>query len=125
MYEILIILLGASLVISMAMWCSHVSMNINEHLPYDFVTFKTFLKEFEKYKDDPELDKSKLFKGSIFLEKDKVYIMYLHANIVKFNNKCMIFYPFSYIRYCLWKKKFTHKPKPKYRVKGLWKENLF
>lgn len=121
MYEILIILLGAFLGVTILMWCIHVDMNINEHLPYDFVTFETFMKEFDKYKDDPKLDKSELFKGSIFLEKDKESIVYLHANIVKFNNKCMIFYPFDYIRYCLWKRNFTHKLKSKYRVKGLWK----
>lgn len=122
MYEILAILLGTFLVVTIVMWSTHVSMNINEHLPYDFVTFKTFMKEFNKYKDDPKLNKSELFKGSIFLEKDKESIVYLHANIVKFNNKCMIFYPFDYIKYYLWKRKFTHKSKPKYRVKGLWKE---
>ena len=104
-------------------WLIHVSMNKDEKLPYDFVTFKTFLNEFEKYKDDPNLQKYECNEKSIFLMKDKKYLVYLHANIVKFNDKCMIFYPIDYIKYCLWMKKFNKKPKENYRVnrvKGLW-----
>lgn len=120
MYEILIILLGAFLGVTIVMWSIHVSMNIEQRLPYDFVTFKTFIREFNKYKTDPELDKSELFKGSIFLEKDKESIVYLHANIVKFNNKCMIFYPLDYFKYRKWKKNFRKESYKNNRVKGLW-----
>lgn len=101
-------------------WAIHVSMNKDEKLPYDFVTFKTFLKEFEKYKDDTDLQKYEHDGKSIFLMRDREYIVYLHANIVKFNGKCMIFYPIDYIKYCLWMKKFNKKPKVNYRVKGIW-----
>ena len=104
------------LFIYLSYWSIHVNMNKEEKLPYDFVTFKTFLNEFKKYKDDPDLEKYKYNEKSIFLMKDEKYLVYLHANIVKFNDKCMIFYPIDYIKYCLWMKKFNKKPKENYRV---------
>ena len=44
-------------------------------------------------------------------------IVHLHANIVEFDSKCMIFKPLSYFKYCRWIKK---QCKNKNRVKGLW-----
>lgn len=117
---LLFIPLGVFLVIWMVEWGVHVSMNKDEKLPYDFVTFKTFMKEFEKYKNDPRLQKYKYGGKSIFLEGVEGNIVYLHASIVKFNGQCMIFYPIDYIKYCLWMKKFNKKPKVNYRVKGIW-----
>lgn len=125
MFEtLLIVLLALALILFFYLgcyWSTHVDMNLDEHLPYDFVTFKTFMKEFEKYKDDPNLQKYEWNGKSIFLRGVGEYIVYLHANIVKFNGKCMIFYPLDYIKYCLWMKKFNKKPKKRYRVKGLWR----
>lgn len=118
----ILILLALIWFVYLGFWSIHVNMNKDEKLPYDFVTFKTFMKEFEKYKDDPRLQKYEWNgnKKSIFLEGVKGNVVYLHANIVKFNEKCMIFYPLDYIKYCLWMKKFHKKHKKRYRVKGLW-----
>lgn len=101
-------------------WTIHVDMNKGEKLPYDFVTFNTFIREFEKYKNDPDLQKYQYDGKSIFLQKNGKFIVYLHADIVKFNDKCMIFYPLDYAIYCLWKKNFNKPPKDNYRVKGMW-----
>lgn len=96
-------------------------MNTKKHLPYDFVNFDTFIKEFKKYENDEELEIG-WGGSSIFLRKfvDNKYqeIVYLHASIVKFNGRCMIFYPIDWFRYCAWMKKHN-KPKSN-RVKGLW-----
>lgn len=94
-------------------------MNKNEKIPYDFVHFNTFMNVFEKYKYVPTLKYDKNFK-SIFLKQDDKIIIYLHASIVKFNDKCMIFYPISWIRYCLWMK---NNFKEKNRIIGLWKNS--
>ena len=98
-------------------YATHVDMNKQEHCPYDFVRFSTFIKEFNKYKEDPQLE---IWQNrSIFLRKDHQDVVYLHASIVKFNNKCMIFYPIGWALYCNWKNQFI-KQKSTYRCKGLW-----
>ena len=98
-------------------YATHVDMNKREHCPYDFVRFSTFIKEFNKYKEDPQLE---IWQNrSIFLRKDYQDVVYLHASIVKFNNKCMIFYPIGWALYCNWKNQFI-KQKSTYRCKGLW-----
>lgn len=96
---------------------THITMSKNEHYPYDFVKFNTFIKEFDKYKDDSRL-KICCNGRSIFLRVGICEIVYLHASIVRFNEKCMIFYPTDWFKYCIWKRNFT-KLKPN-RVKGLW-----
>ena len=98
-------------------WSVHIDMNKEQGLPYDYVTFGTFMREFEKYKDDFRLRIDSSY-NSIFLDKSFMnYILYLHADIAKINNKCMIFYPVSYLRYKIWIRKFTAHHE---RVKGLW-----
>jgi hypothetical protein len=111
---LLFLLVFALLIISVclfASWKTHIDMNKGQNLPYDYVHFKTFIKEFEKYKDDPKL-RSNGWKDSIFLQ-DSIGndILYLHASIVQINNKCMIFYPLSWWRYQRWINNFwgTHK----------------
>lgn len=108
-----LLILGISY--NIADYMSHVTMNKNENLPYDYVNFNTFINEFAKYKDDPRI---KYGDKSIFL-KDENYnrIIHLHANIVEFNGKCMIFNPFSWFKYRSWVKK---QCKNKNRIKGLW-----
>ena len=36
-------------------WGVHISMVKGEYKPYDWCTFKTFKKEFDKYKNNPQL----------------------------------------------------------------------
>lgn len=101
-------------------WFTHITMNQHHGKPYDWCTFKTFMREFNKYKNDPRLEFSKCFKDSIFLYDNYRRIVYLHASIIEFDGKCMILYPLSYIRYCIWKDNFT-KHNHNNRQKGLWK----
>ena len=100
----------------------HISMTLDEHIEYDYVHFKTFLEEYKKYENDPDLEHSKDGR-SIFLMKCDGYninkILYLHAGIVMINDKCMIFYPFSWLKYCIWMRQFKPTTTKK-RVKGLW-----
>lgn len=111
-----IIVLSAFLILWIISWCVHRSMNIDDNKPYDYVRFKTFVREFDKYRDDPELV---LYhnNNSIFLDKNRQEILYLHADIVRINGKCMIFYPLDYIKYKIWMRKVNGSR----RVKGLWK----
>ena len=108
-----LLILGISY--NIADYMSHVKMNKNENLTYDYVDFNTFLNEFTKYKDNPRI---KYEDESIFLKDDNYdCIVYLHANIVEFDEKCMIFKPFSWFKYRSW---FKKQCKNKNRVKGLW-----
>ena len=103
------------IVYNIADYGSHIQMNKDEGLPYDYVNFNTFLKEFNKYKENPKIEYGDKF---IFL-KDEIFnrIVHLHADIVEFDGKCMIFKPLSYFKYRSWIKK---QCKNKNRVKGLW-----
>ena len=89
-------------------WSVHISMIKDEDKPYDWCTFRTFKKEFDKYKNNPQLHIEKFSDYSIFVKGMNLnYIVYLHANIIKFNDKCMILYPFSWLRYRIWKRNFA------------------
>lgn len=90
-------------------YMTHIEMNTSQNKPYDYVTFERFMKEFNKYKDDPRLEYDKSFK-SIFLkywDGEHTYHndVYLHASIVMFVDKCMIFYPVDWFKYCIWMKR--------------------
>ena len=51
-----------------------------------------------------------MFKHSIFIKKiNGTYEAYLHADIVRFNEGCMILYPFDYILYEIWKHQYTKR----------------
>ena len=102
-------------------------MNRDQNLQYDYVNFKTFINVFneymDRYKDNSNVNiKYGYYESPAVFMRMKYncnYFIYLHASIVKFENKCMIFYPWSWIKYCIWIRKFT---KGKH-VKGLWKDN--
>lgn len=115
----ILVMLCVLFIIFMVDWSVHISMNKGTNNPYDWCTFKTFVKEFDKYKNHPELKVA--YGDSIFLRKNIIDdIVYLHASIICFEGKCMILYPFSYLRYCIWKYNFIQN-KNKKRVKDLWK----
>lgn len=120
---LLVILVGAflaGLIILFIDYDTHIEMNKKEHLPYDFVIFDRFIEEFNKYKDNVDLEYNKLY-NSWFLERPK-RIVYIHAGIIIFNNKCMILYPISFLRFKLWeyKNKRFNILNDDRRQKGLW-----
>ena len=121
---ILYIMLAIIFVLMLCFWVSystHIYMNKKEKQPYDYVTLNTFIREFNKYKDDPDLQKNEWNNKSIFLRKNDKDILHLHADIVRINGKCMIFYPIDWIKYCIWMRQFQKVNSN--RVKGLWNEN--
>ena len=121
---ILYVVLAIIFILMLCFWVSystHIDMNKQEKLPYDYVTLNTFIREFNKYKDDPDLQKNEWNNKSIFLRKNDKDILYLHADIVRINEKCMIFYPIDWIKYCIWMRQFQKVDSN--RVKGLWNEN--
>ena len=114
-----IIIVTAILIMFSISWTVHVDMSIEQNKPYDWCTFRTFLKEFDKYKNNPELYIDKIFDNSIFLyEANCKHVVYLHASIIEFNEKCMILYPHSWMQYCIWQNRFV---KSRNRQRGLWK----
>ena len=113
---VLVFVLVISLIYFMISWATHIDMNKMHEMPYDWVSFKTFMEEFKKYESHPDLDIDNRFKGSIFLYDGWRHVVYLHASIVEFNGSCMIFYPLSYLRYCLWKHRLVSR-----RRKGMRK----
>lgn len=117
---ILIVFFLAGIVVLFISWDTHIEMNKKEHLPYDFVTFDRFIEEFNKYKDNVDLKYDKIF-NSWFLEKSERTV-YIHADIIIFNNKCMILYPISFLRFKLWEYKNKHLNilNNDKRQKGLW-----
>lgn len=122
--KIIIICIILAIVIA---WSSHVFMNTTEGSPYDWCTFERFIEEFNKYVNHPELQAGEWGGSSIFLRERVDYgykgykeTVYLHAGIVKFDGKCMVLYPYSYLKYCIWKYIFNKKATNK-RQKGLWK----
>lgn len=116
---VLFMVIYACLVCVFSSYATHIYMNKKENVPYDYVNFKTFSREFNKYKYSLGLEYNENGE-SIFLKINNDYILYLHASIVKINGKCMIFYPIDWFKYCIWIKQFN-KSKTN-RVKGLWEE---
>lgn len=116
---ILFAIIFVCFVCAFASYMTHIDMNKGQNLPYDYVSFNTFIREFDKYRYSLGLEHMENGE-SIFLKGDNGYVLYLHASIVKINGKCMIFYPIDWFRYCIWIKRFN-KPKGN-RVKGLWNE---
>ena len=119
------ILLGiagaVTLIVFSVMWSVHIEMNKENGMPYDWCTFKRFKKEFDKYRNHPQLEKGAFGGESIFLYGANCsHIVYLHASIIEFNGKCMILYPHSYFWYCIWKWYFNKERKRTNKQKGLW-----
>lgn len=106
--------------IPLACYLAHIDVSLALNKPYDWVGFKTFLMEFDKFKDDQKLEFDKNYK-SIFCygdgyEDKKVYC---HASVICFDNKCMILYPISFFRYWLWKLRLFKSNKSN-RIRGLF-----
>lgn len=117
-----LVLVFIALIPFMSDYLSHIGMNKDQNLPYDWCDFKTFLGEFYKRYDPKNLEYNTNYK-SIFLEtwdnESHCYIhkIHLHASIIKFDNdKCMILYPWSYFKYCRWLKNYEKSK----RSKGLF-----
>lgn len=116
-----LILFGIS--VPLASYLAHVEMNKEQGKPYDWCSFKTFLIEFNSHFDLVNTDFNTRF-NSIFIKSDQFKYgdrVYLHASIIKFDDsKCMILYPWSFFKYCKWKKKMIETKGAK-RIRGLYR----
>lgn len=99
----------------MLVWSLHITLSKDEDRPYDYVTFKTFIKVFEQYK----YPITSIGNRGIYFSNNtpSEYLLYLTDTVVMIENKCMIFYPISYLRYLFF---LREKTKQRNRVKGLW-----
>lgn len=81
-------------------YTAHISMNKNHGVPYGKVTFEEFLCEWEKKKDHPEIEIRDKYAAINFGTA-----LYLWANIIQFDKKCMIFSPLGWLKYRLWERR--------------------
>lgn len=134
----IIVIIGLVFLISIAVilglfiieYTDHISISKKEGLPYDYVIFDTFIKVynayFTKYKHEPGIKIKYGFSGGspgVLMYNKNCTLINLTVDDVIFTDKCMIFYPWSWIRYRIWMKQFKPDKKGK-RIKGLYKEPI-
>ncbi len=85
-----------SITIFLVFYSTHISMNKNREYIYGYANFKTFLKEFNK---KTWIREARWPYSYFTKEYDSNKI---HASIIQFDNKGMILYPLSYIRFSIW-----------------------
>jgi hypothetical protein len=99
-------------IIIMVFWAcydTHLQMNESEHIPYGYVHFNTFLKEFEQYEEESGFYTEC---GGVFLPDSSFgYKVYLHADIVRIDDRCMMFYPMGYLKYKVWFRRLRRRVK--------------
>jgi len=121
LFFILALVIALTIVYSVACYSAHIHMILREDKPYDFVGFKTFIFEFNRYKKDHKISYDKEVNGIFGEDRDDLYLC---ASIIRFNNKCMILYPISFFKYCLWTRKVLKESKDgmakRNRIKGLF-----
>jgi len=85
-------------------YISHVVMSLTEGTDFGFSNFLKFLKYFKAYKDwkvnEDWVDIYHFFGNKIIFHCD----YQIYAGIIKFNNKCMILDPISFILFDIWKR---------------------
>ena len=102
----LVTLLSFGIVFLLIAWSVHRSMTIYSTNSWNYGTFGKFELEFKKR----SWKKNDLFPSSLFSDDGSK----LHANIVAFDTKGMVLYPWSYLKMFLFL-----RPKSK-RKKTLW-----
>jgi len=121
--KILIFLMVLSIVAGiyaiLTSWFIHLHMNKIEHLPIGWGNFDTFMREFNKYNC---WETKKAWYGSFFGEGSDYWKYEIHADIIKFNGRCMKLDLISYLKFKLWSNKEWRKRNPKQVVeKVIWK----
>lgn len=72
----------------------------DKDVPFGYGTFKDFMREYNAYKG---WSRDYNFRSSHFSEGDRNNDKwYIHANIILFDGKGMILYPWSYIAFMYW-----------------------
>ena len=107
---IVIALIVSWLIVFWVDYSSHVSSTKEKKCKYDYVTFDTFMRVFNKYVDKISFNNSRF---SCYPD------VYVDEDIIKFGDKCMILYPIDYIKFKWWIRKYKNS---NMRQKGLWEE---
>ena len=110
MLELFSFLITIVIALIWADYSFHVSYTKGRGYQYDYVTFDTFMRVFNKYVNKIS------FNDSWFSCYPDVYI---NEDIILFENKCMILYPIDYIKFKWWIRKYKNS---NMRQKGLWEE---
>lgn len=102
--------------ISASSWFAHAFLTMdNEHvISWGWGTWKDFWREYTKR----QWTRSKEFRYSHFAEDNDSIVdeAYIHAGIIRFGNRGMILYPWSYVLFLLWMLKNREQTKRKTRI---------
>ena len=105
-----ILLIGILGCIFIAPWQAHISMNKDQHAPLGRGNFDKFINEFNKYN---EWETNEKFRESFFGAGNSYHNRYyIHADIIKFDDKCMTLGLISYWKFKRWSKKEWNKRNP-------------
>lgn len=87
------------------LYLTHISMNTQKKYPFGFATFSQFLVEWNKKKDDPNLEIKKNYAAIYGGDSFRSYSskkLYIWAGIIRFDGKCMILDPISWVIFSIW-----------------------
>lgn len=112
-----IVILGLLFILYMATWFSHYVMTKSNAKAWGFGTYKKFLSEFSKKEWERDVNYSWSFFGKNWSGVRR--LDYIHACIIKFDDKGMVLNPLSYLLVIAFL--FKHRVHgPKTYEKGLW-----
>jgi hypothetical protein len=119
---LLTVILGVTFITTvmiLIMWMSHRGMTISNTKNWNYVNFSTFLREFNKV----NWDINPRWTDSRFTNPHSTS-SYFHANIIKFNDKGMVLYPWHMPQLFLFKMKLSAEASKKMckKKEDLWKE---
>lgn len=108
-----IVVITSILLVYFMAWIVHYTMCTDACSQYEYATFKQFMNTFNECEGSFKYDKS--FPNSIFIEKQNNKYKdecFIHASIIKFDNKGMIIKPYEYWKFLLWKHQYLKDYKP-------------
>lgn len=110
MLELIAVLIIVFIMLMVVWYSFHVSYTKERKCKYDYVTFDTFMRVFNKYVNKIS------FNGSWLSCYPDVYV---DEDFIRFGDKYMILYPIDYIKFRWWIRKYKNS---NMRQKGLWEE---
>lgn len=117
----LIFLLSTSLLIMLMLfsifWLTHRSMTINNSDTWGYGTFKNFKIAFSIL----DWERDEAYPESYFGGGEEYYKNKIHAEIIKFEGKGMVLYPWSYIKFIFWSKKNSLNKQNNIKKRVNWK----
>jgi len=96
-------------------WATHREMTTHNCEYWNYANFPTFLREFSSRK----WQYKKEWRYSFFSEKGDRND-HIHADIIKFDGKGMVLYPWSFLRFMVWRKDYVKDMGAFGRDRELW-----